>query len=661
MRYFVKENEMNLGAMVRKVPRAIRIGLLCVLILAIPYSITHIISACYYAVTPYFVHKNKPSIYQPIVADIDMISNYAPRAKEAMDGKIIVSDVCFPKYKDGPLFLPLINPIVFGTFAKLLDFPGQNLYGLVNARIITDIIFSFLILLIFYFVYSFILEGWLLPVLMLCLSIVKLHFFAKFIGDPTPSGIFNSSSYLFRWENHDIVSDLLRWEGPILTFIFFGLFFLTGVHAVKTAKLRNFALWAFFTGMLSYVYLYQFLYASIAFFLVITYLTVKREITIRNTIITFSIYVLVIMFYLYNVFMLINFENYLDLKRRIGFEEGRFLRWGLWPTYLFHFFIIGIIVRFYRKARDVVEKRLLILAACFLITNLVALNLQMITGFIPHPDHWFRYAIGQPFGIVLAIIISCLVKFIKSSRISFLKSQLVKTARISVYMLIIWFSFSHYISAFVYASKCCRWYQFPYEYVYAMNVINEYAQAEDVVLSINNRINYSLLSYTSTNPYFLDGVITLASHEEIVNRFLYGSFIFGVPPEEVSKVLTTRRMNFYLFSNYYMTNKPGWRVINKDLSANWTYIIPDRERNILVERYKNLNFDMEDVLTNDIDFIIESPDDYYKSKFLSKNINKYYELIDDNNNGWRVWRFKYYYRSDSGKTWPYAVPSRMER
>ncbi len=626
--------------MIRKTPHSLKIGLLFVFILSIPYSLSHIIPIYFYSVSPYFAYKNVPTIYQPIVADLDMTSNYVPRAREVMEGNLFVSDIGFKKYKDHPPYLSVLGPIVFGTFAKVLDSPGKYLYGLVNAKIFTDMLFSFLILLIFFFIFRSILDGWLLPVLMLCLSIVKLHFYANLTYNFTPAGIINGFSYLFRLKNYDIITDTLRWECPILTFIFFGLFFLAGIHAVKNTKLRYLIPWAVSTGILCYVYPFHYIYASVSFFLVMAYLIVSKQITARDFLVTFSIYALVVSLYYYNYLHFTQFENFLDVKRRLGFEEGRFFRWALWPGYLLFIFLGGIIVRLYRRTNDTIEKRLFALAICFLATNIITLNIQIITGFIPHPDHWHRYAIGPAFGIILAIMISCLVKYAKSEQSIFSKWNLVGSIRVAVLILIIWFSSSHYVSSLILADKNVRWGQFPYEYIQAMDVINKHSEPNDIVLSINLRVNSSLFSYTSTNPYFLNGILTLASHEEIVERFLYGNYIFGVPVSEVREALSYRPHVEYFFNNYYVSNKPGWGVYNVDPSANWAIIVPEKEKDLLVEKYRNLNFKIEDVLTTEIDFIIESPDDYYKSTSLSMNISKYYELIDDSN-GWRIWRLKH--------------------
>jgi len=623
----------------KRVQRSVKIGLLFVIMLAIPYSAGHLFAIYFYGVSPYFAYKQTPKLYQPIVGDSDMTLCYAPRAREVMEGKLIISDVCLPKYKDSIPFMPILNPIIFGTIAKLLDSPGYFTYGLINAKIFTDILFSFLILLIFFFVYKAILEGWLLPAFMLCLSIVKLHFFAGLAQSFAPDHFIYSFYYLLRFINYDVISDTLRWECPILTFIFYGLFFLTGIRAVKKPVFGNLALWASFTGILCYVYLYHFLYAATAFVLITILLASTKEISLRKLLMTYCIFGIVVLLYFYNLLQLIKFENYLDLKQMIGFEQGRFLRWGLWPIYIGICSLVGIVIKLYTKSKEVVEKRLFLMAVGFLATNFIVLNIQVITGFIPHPDHWFSYAIGPAFGIVLAIIMRW---FINSLRLKG-RRRVLKVARIGCLLLIIWIVSSHYASSFIYARWSAEWSRLSHDYVKSLNVINRNSRAEDTVLSTNQYFNRLLMIYTSTNPFIICGPLTMASHEEVLERFLYGNFIFGVPPDKLSDKLKDKSLNRYLFSNYYTTNEPGMGVINKKTSVNWTEVVPDSEVDRIIQKYENSDYDVTNIVSKGIDVIVETPYDYFKSELLEENIRKYYDQIYATG-GWKIWKLKHEYQ-----------------
>lgn len=300
------------------------------------------------------------------------------------------------------------------------------------------------------------------------------------------------------------------------------------------------------------------------------------------------------------------FLNYLAFAATPGSQDFLYRQWiaeGREPgltavgyAYLFYAAIGLVVWRGYRRREPDKAAFLLVL----LLAMAIVWNVQLVTGYVPAPDHWKR--IASP---VLYIIIFWLIWDGRRS-LAARWPRLASALAIALVLL----TTSAIVKKSVNAASLVRglqpWvaakYAFPAELADSWRWIDEHLESEPVIISPSTMTSQYLAVYTSARPYVPYGILTPLAMAEIEERFLTASRLFDVqedflraelgdldkiPPDCAGPQCFDQRLNFTKtrFNLYgcYFFRKPFNQAVNRVCA------MPDGYREVMVERYRRLD------------------------------------------------------------------------
>jgi hypothetical protein len=166
----------------------------------------------------------------------------------------------------------------------------------------------------------------------------------------------------------------------------------------------------------------------------------------------------------------------------------------------------------------------------FMAALFIAWNIQLVTGFISNPDHWFRVA--SPF----IFIISAHVAFELLKRLPYRK---VLTGVLIFLSLLLVAKKVVNAALFIHPpQEVLASYTFDPGIVGSWDWINAHLPGEPVIASPSFITGLYLNDYTSARPYLLGAFNTAASNALIEERFLRTYKAFGVSPAVVLQILS---------------------------------------------------------------------------------------------------------------------------
>jgi len=616
------------------------------------------------------VLQDKDISYTPLVSGLqynvcgvthDESLFYGAQLKEIFDGRSFFSDVDLYEYRDVP------NP--FSTFPYFLLGNFAKIFGSVERLfIVADFIFP---PLIFFFSYLLILsftEETMVAIFGSIFLIFGLDFFRTTIAIIKIYLGYHYAFWNFPLNNPHPFSRFISPEFN-LPFFFLALFFLH--RGIKRISLFYSICSGILLGILfhSYLYFWTF-YVSGCSILLLTYLLKKDFLRFRLILLVLLIGVLISIPYFLKQFEFSKFPNHDDILSRFGLIKGRFVEWYYSLECLAAIFLL----LFFSKERR--ENFFFLLS--FMIAGLMCLNLQVLTGSTIQNHHWLFLAVQPWFVFILSFLITPLAKKVnpqppfviasdqrernnlknppipplsKGGKGGIALSLSTFTPRNDSYwrafegwrklsatkidsslilkILIIFLLFFGLTKQTIYALRTYKTYTLLAEEKVLFTWLKGNSKRDDVILTLNKRINDLIPVYTENRIFLPNGILTFASDEEIIQRLIIAFKLYGVDEDFLKENLPRDEWGFHLFHLKYAQAFYGKREnFPKELLSDILRKYRALFSNSLIEYVKKYRLDYIYVGSFENKIIGKDFGDNLSLKeVFNKNGNRLYEVV----------------------------------
>jgi hypothetical protein len=484
------------------------------------------IYASHHFFIPMFSPDEDDGIYQPITANsyYDESLFYAPKAGAVFWGRGIGGDYSTAEAPDGggPSIAAPLNPLILGSLMKLFG-------SVKNGLIASDFIFPAIIFILLYFLVYEITAA---PAASSLFAIVFVFApkLALALPPTTNAAMKEILSATFPFVNPAALH-FSEFDEPKLTFVFVALFAYLFMRALRRGgKLNTIAAGISF-GLLFYTYPYDWAVAAVVLVLTaLFFLIQRRPYLARRTMLIFGIGAAASVFYWLNWLELSKTAP--DVITRLGGEVGRFFRLEtVWKHYLR---IAALIPFLWWALRDLNKKARVFLAA-YLLSFVVAVNIQVITGFNAQPDHWYR---TQFLPVALSVF------FILYYFLPLFKGEGLRRG-IGVFV-IAWFLAANFYGQYLYSAKDARAFYIPKDRYESYEWLKNNTPVGSVVGTLSFETNPAIQLFSHNKIFLPFGLSTLAANDELWERFMVLGKIFGITPKEFRKLIIEENGLYYL-------------------------------------------------------------------------------------------------------------------
>lgn len=483
-------------------------------------------------------------VYEPttIASDLDAAVTYYPRTKAAFNGDFLVGDINLAEYMESPAVMSIINPVVMGSFARLM---GSMKAGVV----VSDFLFPALIFLLAYALFVALLQRKVLALVAAALFIFGPTF--PFIDLRT---IAHPPIFSFPFSRIDNPKATMLWylAAALATFV---------ALRSPAVSLRFWRAWRMLVlaGVLAGALFYTDPYDWVTFWaglgiLLIWWSATRTWDRARVIGIIMAIGLIVSVGYWVNFMHLAALPQYADIITRIGVERSHAIRFAAWALY----FRIGILIvslAFLTRKRDRFAAGFV---CAFLLPLFVTLNLQVLTGVVPQPDHWMRPLFPFAFAALALIAVGLREQFFSRVPMRAWMAgavvSLVALFGIEAYYQVTRgdLGLAHALFRGAETERAHHWMPAAGAASYAL--VRENLDGTVVVGSIAPATNLDLQLYTDVRIYLPFGLNTVAPTEEIWRRFFALASLYGLTEEQQDALLRGEEMGLYLFQNAFYSD-----------------------------------------------------------------------------------------------------------
>ena len=407
----------------------------------------------------------------------------------------------------------------------------------------------------------------------------------------------------------------MRLDYPLLVLPFFLLAIIASIAFWERPTRRRGVGAGLTTGLLLYVYFNTWVYWVVVLGLLSAYAFWRR----RQDPSRFSGFIACWVTF---AIMAISFAvNYLSFSAAPGAADYLYRQWiaegrepglaALGYAYLFYAFLATAVVRLYWPSQP--RKALLFLA--MIAAMVMVWNVQLLTGFVPAPDHWKR---------IISVVIFIILFKMGADLIQRMGRNLPRAAVMAT-VLIVLFAAAAVTKKIVNVASLSAglqpWvaakYAFPPELADSWTWISEYLPGEPKIISPSTMTSQYLAVYTASRPFVPYGILTPLPMAEIEERFLTANRLFGVsedrlraelgdldrvPPECAGPECFDQRLNFTKtrFNLYgcYFFREPFNEAVNRVCA------MPDEYREVMLARYRRTRADWPAV---DAEYVFYGP------------------------------------------------------
>lgn len=535
------------------------------LVLIIVAFLVGAIHVSHHFLMPKFINN---ADYYPVnfKTEFDQAITYGPRAQSAYLGMGAGGDISLAEYIKGPSVLPIINPYALSLIAL-----GAG--SLSRAFVIADFLLP---IIIFWLMY------------LLLRDIFKKKWGAIFgaiifIFMPTagilipPLSLDNLQSLGYKLLPFLNFSDslfLARFEYPNVTYIFYLSALLFVYRSLKDSRRLNVILAGLSAGSLFYTYTYDWVYVlsglgimGIIFLLQKNYQQAKTILSIILIALFCSAY------YWLNMFVLSSLPQYQDIITRIGVESGRLFRFFTWKTYIRSILWVIILWLILNKK----NLTLWVYLSGLILPIIAVLNLQLITGINPQPDHWYR-ELFVPLFISWSAIIAW--AYCKYSLKRFQPPIIIATV-LAASLLLCGQAYAQFLYSKNYAN----------DHIISKNYLDSYqwlaanTKQASVVAALSPETNVDLLLHTHNKVFYPSGINSLAPNQEIWSRFIAINLIFNVSEESFADSISPNKYILtHLFHDQYLTDSS----FNSYFKGESNRVLPDAVYQQKVSEYHEM-------------------------------------------------------------------------
>lgn len=525
--------------------------------IAIIYGFHHI------AISSHLHRENQE--YHPILVNEDETLFTAPKAQAAFLGNYIVGDFNTFEHRDElPYVLPFLNPFLMGMLARLTG-------SVEHAFIVGDFLFPPIIFLLFYFLLFEIIPYRMISAASSILFLFVPKFFAFF---PPLLRYLQASFITFFLKEKTLYFS--RIEDPQITVPLYLIAFYFLFRTISRRERMTPFIAGIAYGLLFYSYLYHWVYFSLGIIILLILLIIKKNYAAAQRVgYTIGIGLFLSLFHWINTYRLIKTPLWHEFFMRQGPEIGRALSHATLPlfAYFLHAILLIILLCFFWKKQPIVSPFI----TAFLIPIYAVYNLQVITGFNIHPDHWIKATL-VPLGIAWTVIAVWIVRdyhtlftkqyaaVIGSAFAGFLIAKALFTENPFIYFLsvvifliataaviLIWLSKKYFrLSNYTLGSLIAilaitifftkgiltnytfvALYQnttLPQNEVASYQWLNEHTPKYSVIATPSFTTNSRLQLYTHNRLFLPNGYNTYALENELWDRFLLTNQLFHIAP-----------------------------------------------------------------------------------------------------------------------------------
>ncbi len=465
--------------------------------------------------------------YQPITPNeyYDESLFYAPKAAAIFWGRETGGDFSTAERVGGPSIAAPLNPLILGIFMKLT---GSVKSGLIVSDFILPVaIFLLLYLLAFEIISSplssviFALIFSLAPKLAIALPPTNLSALKEIWAAIAP---FSRPPMLHFSE----------FDEPKITFVFMALFVYLLARALSRGGRANTICAGAAFGALFYTYPYDWATAAVVLVLMgVIFLAQRHPYLARRVTLIFGIGAAISIFYWLNWLELSKIAP--DVISRLGGETGRFFRWEtVWKHYLRIVFLIPLLWYALRK----INNKARVFLAAYLLSFVIAVNIQVITGFNAQPDHWYR---AQFLPVALAIF---LIIYNVSLR---LRSE----NKFIAAGFLIWFLGANFYAQYLYSAKDARAFYIPKDKYESYEWLRANTPKDSVVGTLSFETNPAIQLFSHNKIFLPFGLSPLAPNDELWERFRILAKIFGLTQEDFKNLILKENGLYYLTVELY--------------------------------------------------------------------------------------------------------------
>lgn len=277
----------------------------------------------------------------------------------------------------------------------------------------------------------------------------------------------------------------------------------------------------------------------------LVFLKQKEYVHFKRLFIMGTIGVLCSIGYFMNMHTLGQLSSYQDLIGRIGVEEGHAFRWLTWKSYVRAIVLAALVWSIYKTKNSLLGVYL----CSLLVSIIIVLNIQIITGINPQTDHWHR---AQFFTVFTSLYVVA-VWFWQD----IVRPDLKKWSSMIVGVVIVGVLFGQGVMQYQYSVSAAEHYALPDAQLAAFAWLNEYTEQNDVVGTLSHETNDQIILHTHNRVFFPNGINTLATDEEIWSRYLALHALVGIPEAYIEASLQPDTFwPTYLFHNGYREGGP---------------------------------------------------------------------------------------------------------
>lgn len=466
---------------------------------------------------------------------------YALRAHAAYQGEVIIGDIDIAENEKGPALLPLLNPHILGQL-------GRALGSFTRALAVSDFIFPALIFLALYFL-MFEITARKAPSILFSTLFIFAPKLSIYIPPVTPLNIREALQSFLPFLDAREPLYFSLFEEPKVTFLFFVLGFYFAFRAVQRKSMLSAAFGGVNFGIMFYTYFYDWATFLVGISLAATFFFLaKKYRDVRYMLVIIGVGFLFSLFYWFNLWALWQVPHYGELIERVGYEVGRHVRFAtVWKGYLriaaftaFLWFLWGF---WMRKERGV----MLVLITGFLLSYIILVNAQLITGFNPQPDHWYR----EQF-LVLGVTLFLLALWTYDR---YIKTRVQRIAVPALYFFLLYFFTAQLYGEFLYSAAHANGYTISRAHMESYEWLRRHTPEKSVVGSVDPDSNREIQLYSHNKMFVPNGLNSTVPSREVWERYFFTARIFQVRPEAFEQSLYSGDTLYYLFSAQYQTKE----------------------------------------------------------------------------------------------------------
>lgn len=323
--------------------------------------------------------------------------------------------------------------------------------------------------------------------------------------------------------DHPLLTSLIYFPAIALLLIFWKK------PSAKTAVVAGFV-----SGLLFYTYFHFWVYWVVVGGLLLSAAVLlwrHEKALIKNFFILIGTFLAVSVPYFANQLRLGGLPGYGDFVNRVGVDLGRSIGWEWWPHYLAYLLVAILIYLTLWKTEN--EKKRAVFYWVALLSGLVVWNIQIITGFVPHPDHWPR-AVDPVLALILFEVLYRLAKRISTSYPKVRKA--IPVILISLLILLVAKKIVNAAMFFEPKPKLLVEYVMPEDLLRSWSWMDENLEDPKIISPSLITTIYST-AFSSARPILPSGGAVALSNERLEDLFLMANKIFGVSAGVLEKRL----------------------------------------------------------------------------------------------------------------------------